>query len=148
MFGENQFIKKQAINHTLFCHKVAFCLQSCVCAACLCALHPWKDALLPVSSSSQCCSGLASCIYLKALQRECRSFASVCKCQIFKMQRIYMHSNEHFEVFTTVLAPQGEWDHSCSEVWRGMLLLMMPTRARFHISIRGPYADPCVFHSL
>ncbi|KAM9712606.1 rho guanine nucleotide exchange factor 26 [Menidia menidia] len=23
------------------------------------------------------------------------------------MQRIYMHSNEHFEVFTTVLAPQG-----------------------------------------
>ncbi|XP_041670567.1 SH3 domain-containing kinase-binding protein 1 [Cheilinus undulatus] len=25
------------------------------------------------------------------------------------MQRIYMHSNEHFEVFTTVLAPQGEY---------------------------------------
>ncbi|XP_034562682.1 caskin-2-like [Notolabrus celidotus] len=25
------------------------------------------------------------------------------------MQRIYMHSNEHFEVFTTVLAPQGEF---------------------------------------
>ncbi|XP_075937002.1 uncharacterized protein LOC142937798 [Anarhichas minor] len=25
------------------------------------------------------------------------------------MQRIYMHSNEHFEVFTTVLAPQGRY---------------------------------------
>ncbi|XP_055006786.1 uncharacterized protein si:dkey-97a13.12 [Boleophthalmus pectinirostris] len=24
------------------------------------------------------------------------------------MQRIYMHSNEHFDVFTTVLAPQGK----------------------------------------
>ncbi|XP_072306885.1 nostrin [Eucyclogobius newberryi] len=23
------------------------------------------------------------------------------------MQRIYMHTNEHFDVFTTVLAPQG-----------------------------------------
>lgn len=27
------------------------------------------------------------------------------------MQRVYMHSTEHFEVFTTVLAPQGEWNH-------------------------------------
>ncbi|XP_054863223.1 uncharacterized protein si:dkey-97a13.12 isoform X2 [Amphiprion ocellaris] len=25
------------------------------------------------------------------------------------MQQIYMHSNEHFEVFTTVLAPQGRY---------------------------------------
>ncbi|XP_069559567.1 SH3 and PX domain-containing protein 2B-like [Brachyistius frenatus] len=25
------------------------------------------------------------------------------------MQRIYMHTNEHFEVFTTVLAPQGRY---------------------------------------
>ncbi|AWP20682.1 putative ribosome biogenesis regulatory protein -like [Scophthalmus maximus] len=37
------------------------------------------------------------------------SLAPVCKCQIFKMQRIYMHSHEHFEVFTTVLAPQGRY---------------------------------------
>lgn len=36
-----------------------------------------KEALLLVSSSSQCCSGLASCVYLKAGQPERSSFCSV-----------------------------------------------------------------------
>ncbi|KAJ0059560.1 hypothetical protein NL108_001929, partial [Boleophthalmus pectinirostris] len=40
------------------------------------------------------------------------------------MQRIYMHSNEHFDVFTTVLAPQGKVNYNdCSGAWRSMTLL-------------------------
>lgn len=58
------------------------------------------------------------------------------QCQIFKMQRIYMHSNEHFEVFTTVLAPQGEWNHICSEVWHSMSLFTLLMGAKWHISVR------------
>ncbi|XP_029935818.1 rho guanine nucleotide exchange factor 26-like [Myripristis murdjan] len=42
------------------------------------------------------------------MQRECRSLSQCASAsQIFKMQRVYVQSNEHFEVFTTVLAPQG-----------------------------------------
>lgn len=92
--------------------------------------------LLLVSSSSQCCSGLVSCIYLKVEQRGVQELRSVCKCQcIFKMQRIYMHSNEHFEVFTTVLAPQGEWNHVCSEVWHHFVIVR-DVRATWDISAR------------
>lgn len=39
------------------------------------------------------------------------------QCQICRMQRVYTHSNEHFEVFTTVLAPHGEWNHIISYQW-------------------------------
>lgn len=60
-----------------------------------------------MSSSSQRCGGLASCVYLKAGRVRVQQLPF--RSQIFKMQRVYMHSTEHFEVFTTVLAPQGEW---------------------------------------
>lgn len=100
-------------------------MNSFICPLSDIGRHPREDGSVPVSSSTQCCSGLVSSIYLKVVQahthweregekhRECRSPESpVCKPQISKMQHIYMHSNEHFEVFTTVLAPQGEWE-SC-----------------------------------
>lgn len=104
--------------------------------ACVCVLHPGKDVPLLVSSSSRCCSGLARCIYLKVVQREGRSFGSVCKCQILEMQRVYIHSSEHFQVFTTVLAPQGELNRVCSGMWRGMTLLMLSVKARWHSNDR------------
>lgn len=47
----------------------------------------------------------------KERERTQEPLESVSKFLIFKMQHIYMHSHEHFEVFTTVLAPQGEWNH-------------------------------------
>lgn len=50
--------------------RFSFPLQSAAHACvCVCVLHSRKDTLLLVSSSSQCCSGLVSCIYLKVVQR-------------------------------------------------------------------------------
>lgn len=68
-----------------------------------------------------CCSGLDCRIYTKAAQKQqqqqLRSTLCVCvSVKGVKMQRVYMHSNEHFEVFTTVLAPRGELGHVCRRV--------------------------------
>lgn len=127
---------KIAIQHDFIC------VQCCACAilvcVCVCVLRPGTDAPF-VSGSTCCCSGLARCIYFKVVQGECRRFFSVCKCQILKMQRVYMHSNEHFEVFTTVLAPQGESYHICKRVWRSMTLCAGECKVTWHSEIMNHF---------
>lgn len=52
-------------------------------------------------------SGLVSGVYLRRQRKWSR--VSVCLSDTgLKMERIYMQSDEHFQVFTTVLTPQGE----------------------------------------
>lgn len=74
-----------------------------------------------------CCIGLDRRIYTQAAQKQqqqqqqlrstLRVLVYVCaSVKVVKMQRVYMHSNEHFEVFTTVLAPRGELCHICGRV--------------------------------
>lgn len=123
----------QSINCTLFCHKlwILFAPPSPMLWILERVVPKGGCVVAPVS----CCSGSVSCIYFWGSARREResleeSLAPVCKCQIFKMQRIYMHSHEHFEVFTTVLAPQGEWNHICSEAWLSMTLLTLPERGK------------------
>lgn len=55
------------------------------------------------------------------------------------MQRVYMHSNEHFEVFTTVLAPQGESYHICRRVWRSMTLCAGECKVTWHLEIMNHF---------
>lgn len=66
---------------------------------CLCA--PCQAEALNIPSS-----GLVNEVYLKGDRQSRRE--SVCLTDAgLKMQHIYMQSNEHFEVFTTVFSPQG-----------------------------------------
>lgn len=118
---------------------IFICVHCCACAVCVCECVCVCCALgrtrLFVSGFTCCCSGLARCIYFKVVQGECRRFSSACKCQILKMQRVYMHSHEHFEVFTTVLAPQGESYHICRRVWRSMTLRAGECKVTWHSEI-------------
>lgn len=105
-----------------------------LCSACVLSqgrLHRWSWHPVCFLFFFFCCrSGLDHRVYSKAPQSECSSSSSsrssaappcVCLCvcasvKAVKMQRVYMHSNEHFEVFTTVLAPRGELCHICRRV--------------------------------
>lgn len=101
----------------------------------VCVLHSRKGRVVARVHLQSVLQWISQLHLFKGSAESAGASAQCASVRSWKMQRIYMHSNEHFEVFTTVLAPHGEWDYICSEVWRSMTLFTLPAGARWHINV-------------